>query len=275
MYLYDARVKSLKPRCACTGVVLWLNDPPNMSIKVERQLHDMRMLDRIVGVRSTEQFVWHLLTLTSLYFGILKEFSMTDTEYYDLIRPYDDAMKLLLTRLEILNHNIYKASAENPIHTMQYRIKSKQSIEEKLIRKGEEPTLENAKDLLQDIAGIRIVCYFVGDIKNLIDMLKKQSDLIFIRERDYITNPKPNGYRSHHIILGVNVFCLDASEYYPVEIQLRTISMDFWAAMEHRISYKKEYDNREQRVAELLSYADTLVDMEKEFEKYNENATLS
>lgn len=164
---------------------------------------------------------------------------MTDTEYYDLIRPYDDAMKLLLTRLEILNHNIYKASAENPIHTMQYRIKSKQSIEEKLIRKGEEPTLENAKDLLQDIAGIRIVCYFVGDIKNLIDMLKKQSDLIFIRERDYITNPKPNGYRSHHIILGVNVFCLDASEYYPVEIQLRTISMDFWAAMEHRISYKK------------------------------------
>ena len=177
---------------------------------------------------------------------------MTDTEYYDLIRPYDDAMKLLLTRLEILNHNIYKASAENPIHTMQYRIKSKQSIEEKLIRKGEEPTLENAKDLLQDIAGIRIVCYFVGDIKNLIDMLKKQSDLIFIRERDYITNPKPNGYRSHHIILGVNVFCLDASEYYPVEIQLRTISMDFWAAMEHRISYKKEYDNREQRVAELL-----------------------
>ena len=170
---------------------------------------------------------------------------MTDTEYYDLIRPYDDAMKLLLTRLEILNHNIYKASAENPIHTMQYRIKSKQSIEEKLIRKGEEPTLENAKDLLQDIAGIRIVCYFVGDIKNLIDMLKKQSDLIFIRERDYITNPKPNGYRSHHIILGVNVFCLDASEYYPVEIQLRTISMDFWAAMEHRISYKKEYDNRE------------------------------
>lgn len=94
-------------------------------------------------------------------------------------------------------------------------------------------------------------------------MLKKQSDLIFIRERDYITNPKPNGYRSHHIILGVNVFCLDASEYYPVEIQLRTISMDFWAGHGARISYKKEYDNREQRVAELLSYADTLVDMEK------------
>ena len=89
------------------------------------------------------------------------------------------------------------------------------------------------------------------------------------RNRILLSHSAPPGKR------GVNVFCLDASEYYPVEIQLRTISMDFWAAMEHRISYKKEYDNREQRVAELLSYADTLVDMEKEFEKYNENATLS
>ena len=162
---------------------------------------------------------------------------MTDTEYYDLIRPYDDAMKLLLTRLEILNHNIYKASAENPIHTMQYRIKSKQSIEEKLIRKGEEPTLENAKDLLQDIAGIRIVCYFVGDIKNLIDMLKKQSDLIFTcGNADYITNPgPPNGYRSHHIILGVNVFCTGLAGCHPVEIQLRTISSGFLGC--HGASY--------------------------------------
>ena len=98
---------------------------------------------------------------------------MTDTEYYDLIRPYDDAMKLLLTRLEILNHNIYKASAENPIHTMQYRIKSKQSIEEKLIRKGENRLLKMQRIFCRDIAGIRIVCYFVGDIKNLIEYAEK------------------------------------------------------------------------------------------------------
>ena len=93
-------------------------------------------------------------------------------------------------------------------------------------------------------------------------MLKKQLDLIFIRESNYIENPKPNGYRSHHVILGVNVCCLDANEYYPVEIQLRTISMDFWAAMEHRVSYKKHYDNKEQRVAELLQYSNILEKME-------------
>ena len=152
---------------------------------------------------------------------------MTDKEYYELIQPYEDAMKLLLTRLEVLNHSIYETKTGKPIHNIQYRIKKKDSIEEKLVRHGFEPTLENAKDQLQDIAGVRIICYFVGDVNNLINMLKKQLDLIFIRERNYIENPKPNGYRSHHVILGVNVCCLDANEYYPVEIQLRTISMDF------------------------------------------------
>ena len=184
---------------------------------------------------------------------------MTDKEYYELIQPYEDAMKLLLTRLEVLNHSIYKTKTGKPVHNIQYRIKKKDSIEEKLVRHGFEPTLENAKDQLQDIAGVRIICYFVGDVNNLVNMLKKQPDLIFIRERNYIENPKPNGYRSHHVILGVNVCCLDANEYYPV------------AAMEHRVSYKKQYDNKEQRVAELLQYSNILEKMEKEFEKYNDH----
>lgn len=196
---------------------------------------------------------------------------MTDKEYYGLIQPYEDAMKLLLTRLEVLNHSIYKTTTGKPIHNIQYRIKKKDSIEEKLKLHGFAPTVESAKDQLQDIAGIRIICYFVGDVNNLVAMLKKQSDLIFIRERNYIDNPKPNGYRSHHLILGVNVCCLDACEYYPVEIQLRTISMDFWAAMEHRVSYKKQYTNKEERVVELLRYSNILEQMEKEFEKYNDH----
>ena len=196
---------------------------------------------------------------------------MTDKEYYGLIQPYEDAMKLLLTRLEVLNHSIYKTTTGKPIHNIQYRIKKKDSIEEKLKLHGFAPTVESAKDQLQDIAGIRIICYFVGDVNNLVAMLKKQSDLIFIRERNYIDNPKPNGYRSYHLILGVNVCCLDACEYYPVEIQLRTISMDFWAAMEHRVSYKKQYTNKEERVVELLRYSNILEQMEKEFEKYNDH----
>ena len=127
---------------------------------------------------------------------------MTDEEYYEFIQPYEDAKQMLLTRLDVLNHNLYGEASARPIHNIQCRIKKKQSIEEKLQRKGKEPTVMNAKDYLQDIAGVRVICYFVDDIYNLTELLKSQSDLIVIKERDYIGNPKPNGYRSYHVIVG-------------------------------------------------------------------------
>ena len=200
---------------------------------------------------------------------------MTNEQYHTLIHPYTDAMNLILTRLEILNHCAADNEDVRPIHGITHRIKEKISMENKLKKKHSNGSVQDARTLLKDIAGIRVICFFERDIYQLAESLKKQTDLILVCEKDYIRHPKPNGYRSYHLVLGVPIYSLDGMEYYPVEIQFRTISMDFWAAMEHRISYKKEYDNREQRVAELLSYADTLVDMEKEFEKYNENATLS
>ena len=200
---------------------------------------------------------------------------MTNEQYHTLIHPYTDAMNLILTRLEILNHCAADNEDVRPIHGITHRIKKKISMENKLKKKHSNGSVQDARTLLKDIAGIRVICFFERDIYQLAESLKKQTDLILVCEKDYIRHPKPNGYRSYHLVLGVPIYSLDGMEYYPVEIQFRTISMDFWAAMEHRISYKKEYDNREQRVAELLSYADTLVDMEKEFEKYNENATLS
>ena len=107
---------------------------------------------------------------------------MTDEEYYEFIQPYEDAKQMLLTRLDVLNHNLYGEASARPIHNIQCRIKKKQSIEEKLQRKGKEPTVMNAKDYLQDIAGVRVICYFVDDIYNLTELLKSQSDLIVIRE---------------------------------------------------------------------------------------------
>lgn len=89
------------------------------------------------------------------------------------------------------------------------------------------------------ILQVQVICYFVNDIYNLVEILKSQTDLIVMKERDYIAGPKPNGYRSYHIILGIPVYCLDGMEYFPVEIQFRTMSMDFWASMEHRINYKR------------------------------------
>ena len=194
---------------------------------------------------------------------------MTNEEYHAFIQPYADAKEVLLARLNVLKHNLYSESSGQPIHNIQSRMKAKASIEGKLRKKEKEATIMNAKDYLQDIAGVRVICYFVDDIYNLADALKRQSDLIVIRERDYIASPKPNGYRSYHVIVGIPVYCLDGMEYFPVEVQFRTMSMDFWASMEHRILYKMERDDREHLAAELKEYAEHLVEIEGRFEQYS------
>ena len=171
---------------------------------------------------------------------------MTNEQYYELIKPYEDASRMLLGRLELLNRNLYASRLEyRPIHNIQSRIKEKKSIEDKLHRLGHRDGVLNARDYLQDIAGIRMICYFVDDIYNMVAVLKKQSDLVIMKEKDYIAFPKPNGYRSYHIVVGMPVYCLDTMEYFPVEVQFRTMSMDFWASMEHRICYKKSPEHRE------------------------------
>lgn len=189
---------------------------------------------------------------------------MTEQEYYTFIQPYEDAKEVLLARLHVLEHNLYEVSKSQPIHNIQSRIKAKDSIEDKLKKKEKEPTVMNAKDYLQDIAGVRVICYFADDIYNLVEVLKRQADLIVVRESDYIRKPKSNGYRSYHVIVGIPVYCMDGMEYFPVEIQFRTMSMDFWASMEHRILYKKQEGAGRKRLAEeLRDYANTLVEMEE------------
>lgn len=196
---------------------------------------------------------------------------MTNEQYYTVIQPYTDAMNLILTRLDILNHQAGDRDEPQPIHSITSRIKEKDSIEKKLRKKHSDGSVRDARALLKDIAGIRVICFFEHDIRLLAGCLKKQADLIVISEKDYIKNPKPNGYRSFHLILGVPIYHLDGMEYYPVEIQFRTISMDFWAAMEHRICYKNQPFNEMEMRSAFLQYSDILEKMEKSFEVYSEN----
>lgn len=192
---------------------------------------------------------------------------MTNEQYYELIKPYEDVDQIMLTKLEILNHSIYSRDSGKPIHHIQDRIKQKKSIEEKLERLELTDSVMNAKDHLMDIAGIRVICYFLEEIYDLVQCLKRQSDLIVIKERDYIRKPKESGYRSYHIVFGVPIHCLDAMEYYPVEIQFRTLSMDFWASMEHRICYKKDREDKAAVSRELQQYAMALELIESRFEE--------
>ena len=196
---------------------------------------------------------------------------MTNEQYHTLIHPYTDAMNLILTRLEILNHCAADNEDVRPIHGITHRIKEKISMENKLKKKHSNGSVQDARPLLKDIAVIRVICFFERDMYQLAESLKKQTDLILVCEKDYIRHPKPNGYRSYHLVLGVPIYSLDGMEYYPVEIQFRTISMDFWAAMEHRICYKSQpFDELEMKSA-FRQYAEILDGIEKSFEVYSEN----
>ena len=196
---------------------------------------------------------------------------LNERNYMELIVPYVDAMQNMLFRIEALNKDFSRKYQNDPIHHIQSRIKTKKSIEGKLTRLQLEPTVENARDQLTDIAGIRVICHFIRDIDWIVDIIKKQKDLIILKERDYIRNPKSNGYRSYHIVFGVPVYHTDGMDYYPVEIQLRTMSMDFWASMEHRICYKKEPRQpvaQEMLVEEFLGYGRQLEEIEAKMERY-------
>ncbi len=198
--------------------------------------------------------------------------SITQEEYDSLIKPYSEALTIIQIRLESLNAEYRRRSLEYPIHNIQHRIKSKRSIAKKLEKKNLEVSSDMARDTLTDIAGIRVICYFEDDIYSVVSAIRKQTDVLIIKERDYVKTPKNNGYRSYHIVLGVPIYTLEETQYYPVEVQIRTISMDFWASMEHRICYKNGHDRdvEEQTRETLKAYADELMSIESGMFKHSE-----
>lgn len=157
-------------------------------------------------------------------------------EYSEFIRPYNDAINLVRIRLEALDLDYGHLHRHNPIHQIIKRVKSLDSIVKKLAKRGYETDLESAKEYLTDIAGIRVITYYEQDVYEVVRALKSCLDVV--RERDYIKNPKPSGYRSYHMIIVVPIHYLKGIEYYPVEVQIRTLTMDCWANIEHQLHYK-------------------------------------
>jgi putative GTP pyrophosphokinase len=181
-------------------------------------------------------------TITSLH-GLENILANEDIEsirvsFFEMQHLYQSATREISTKLEILDDEFQFIHKRNPIHNMQSRIKSIESIFEKLNRKELELCIDTAKENLTDIAGIRVVCYYIEDIYMIAKMLTMQDDITVVREIDYIKNPKANGYRSLHLVVKVPVFFSDRKEIVPVEIQIRTIAMDFWASLEHQLRYK-------------------------------------
>lgn len=162
-------------------------------------------------------------------------------EYQAMRQLYNGAIREITTKLENLDDEFSIRYAHNPIHHMESRLKSLKSIVGKLQRKGLPLTLASAQKELYDIAGVRVICNYIDDIYDLANMLCNQGDVAVLRRRDYIQEPKPNGYRSLHLTVRIPVFLSTGSVGVPVEIQIRTIAMDFWASLEHQLRYKAEH----------------------------------
>ncbi len=155
----------------------------------------------------------------------------------------------------------------NPIEHTKSRLKSPESIMNKLMRKGGATSLADVRATVKDIAGIRITCSFLSDIYRIVDMLRNQNDLKFVSVKDYLKQPKPNGYKSLHLLVEVPVFMSDRQELVAVEVQIRTIAMDFWASLEHKIFYKYNGSVPERLLAELKEAADTASELDEKMER--------
>ena len=171
---------------------------------------------------------------------------------------YECAMLEVKTKIEVLNKELALLSNRNPFETIICRLKSPESILTKLQRLNCDINIDNIEKELNDIAGIRVICSFPDDIYHLVDFLVKQDDITLVAKKDYIKNPKPNGYRSLHLILEVPIFLTSEKKQMKVEVQFRTIAMDFWASLEHKLKYKKNMENSEELTYELRECADLI-----------------
>lgn len=182
--------------------------------------------------------------------------------FRQLMMQYECALMEVETKLNVLNAEFSLEYDRNPFEAIKTRIKQPVSIWGKLKRMGEELNVENIENCLSDVAGIRVICSFPEDIYTIAELLSKQDDITVLKRKDYIKNPKENGYRSLHLILEIPIFLSDEKKYMKVEVQFRTIAMDFWASVEHKLKYKKNIKNPEQIAEQLKHCANTIADVD-------------
>lgn len=193
-------------------------------------------------------------------------------KFQQLMQPYKAAIKIIKTKLEIIDQNLEFKYGHSPIHNIQYRIKSPKSIINKLERKKLEKNIDGIKKL-NDISGLRVICNYINDIHYIAQLLILQEDVVLIKYNNYITYPKKNGYRSLHLIVTVPVYQNDLLINVPVEIQIRTIAMDCWASLEHELVYKanikadEEIKQRLKKCAEMMEETD--LEMQKIYMELN------
>ena len=225
---------------------------------------------RIPGIPGTEEKVENETKNLDEY-GMYINMLETGKRYMEMMNKYRCAIMEVETKLKVLNTEFSLQYDRNPFESIKSRLKSPVSIMEKLRRKGlpinEEVLEQQIEENLFDVAGLRVICAFQEDIYALSDLLVHQDDIQLLRTKDYIKNPKPNGYRSLHQILEIQVFLKEGKTFVKVEVQFRTIAMDFWASVDHKLRYKKNVTNEEEIMEKLRICADSITAIDEEMQK--------
>ena len=209
-----------------------------------------------------------ILHIDSLQDPLLRE---QYEDFTKLMAYYRCAMMEIETKFNVLNQEFSLRYDRNPISSVKSRMKTPSSIREKLTRRGIPVTVENIEACLNDVAGVRVICAFPEDVRTLAKALLKQDDVELIEKKDYILNPKENGYRSLHLIVTVPIYLAHEKRKMRVEIQLRTIAMDFWASLEHQLRYKKNVEFTDEMAKELKFCADLSAELDRRMDHLRES----
>ncbi len=231
------------------------NGKNRLEQKVEEQEEALRKQDRIIQLQAEK---------------------LQEAEPFNrLMMEYRAAIMGVENRLRVLNEEFSLEYNRNPFESIKSRLKTPASIYEKMSRKGYPVTVESIRENLKDVAGVRVICSFPDDIYQLAELLVKQDNITLLGRKDYIKSPKTNGYRSLHLILNVPIFLSNEKKYMKVEVQFRTIAMDFWASLEHKLKYKKDIDNAEEIVALLKNCADSIVMLDYQMQEIRDKIESS
>ncbi len=224
------------------------------SIRTEPPLVDDPHLDNSREEKGEE--VWEAMDMFASY-----------QELLEMDHLHNAAIRELQIKLETLNDEFKIKYERNPIHHIEGRLKSKASIVKKLMDRGEDISMEAARRSLNDIAGVRVVCCYIDDVYSVADMLLRQSDIKLLVRQDYIEHPNYNGYRSLHLDIQVPIYLSDRTEYVSVEVQLRTVAMDFWASLEHDLRYKSGKNPPEEISEELLICSNEIAALDRRMQE--------
>lgn len=201
------------------------------------------------------------------FLDIQTDNSLSSDTLKKIYQLYNSAIMEVRTKLEILDSEFRMKNDHDPIHHIEYRLKSPNSIIKKLEKHGEPGrSQETIKREVRDIAGIRVICSYIEDIYKVAEFLLFQNDITLLRRKDYVENPKPSGYRSLHLLISVPIFLSHKTEYIPVEIQIRTIAMDFWATLEHHLKYKSNLNVPSELREELYDCAKSISDLDEKMQ---------